>query len=99
MTLNVLLPTISTQMAKKGYVKDTEQTERRHRELIKAYLMAIQSYGSLAKDLGKGKMYTLAGEKVFLTPRYAGRVINHIMNNNQALVAEVERELIYGPNE
>jgi hypothetical protein len=59
--------------------KDTTLRDEKHRRLLESYMETISKYGEAAKYMAKEQLYREAGEKVFLSPVYAGRIIRKML--------------------
>lgn len=59
--------------------KDKTMMEEKHKMLLQAYMETISKYGEAAKYMAKEHLYREAGEKVFLSPVYAGRIIRKML--------------------
>lgn len=66
---------------KRTYKKDTALKDEKHKALMEAYLEVIKSHGNDVKYISKTRLYEEAGEKVFLSAVYAGRIIRRMLRN------------------
>ena len=75
---------------KKRRGRDLSITKERKKWLLFHYFEAIKAEGEKAKFLPKSYLYEIAGEKVFLAPRTAGRYISMMLKDSKT-VEEVKR--------
>lgn len=81
-------------MKRKGYKKDPELTNLKHRNILKEYFRIINMHGKLARRMSKESLYEEAGAPFYVGAIHAGRIIRGLIENNKPLVLEVEREVI-----
>lgn len=69
---------------KKRAPKDRTMLDKKHEDLIEAYMNAIRRRGDDARYVAKELLYQEAGEAVHLTAVYAGRIIRKKMREKAA---------------
>ena len=70
-----------------------ERIKEKHKRVLYHYFQTLKDLGKRAPYVNKSEIYFIVGEKMFISEKYAGKIINRLMQD-QKIVNETAEMVV-----